>query len=40
VDAGFSAVPNGAGSTVLRWEITEPLKPSEGGILQFKARVR
>jgi uncharacterized repeat protein (TIGR01451 family) len=40
VAAGFSAVPNGEGSTVLRWEIKEPVKAGEGGILQFTSRVR
>ena len=40
VDAGFSAVPNGAGSTVLRWEIKDPVKPGEGGVLQFRATVK
>jgi uncharacterized repeat protein (TIGR01451 family) len=40
VEAGFASVPNGAGSTVLRWEIKQPLKPSDGGVLQFKCRVR
>ncbi len=40
VAATFSAVPNGAGSTVLRWEINEPLEPGDGGILQFTSRVR
>jgi uncharacterized repeat protein (TIGR01451 family) len=40
VAANFSAVPNAAGSTVLRWEITDPLEPGDGGILQFTARVR
>jgi len=40
VAAGFSAVPNGAGSTVLRWEIKDPLKPGEGGVLQFRCRVK
>jgi len=38
--ASFSAVPNGAGSSVLRWEIKEPLSPGAGGVLQFTARVR
>ncbi len=40
VAASFSAVPNGAGSTVLRWEIKDPVKPGEGGVLQFKCRVK
>ena len=40
VPASFSSVPNGAGSTVLRWEIQDPLKPGEGGVLQFRCRVK
>jgi uncharacterized repeat protein (TIGR01451 family) len=40
VPANFSSVPNGAGSSVLRWEITDPLEPGDGGILTFTARVR
>jgi uncharacterized repeat protein (TIGR01451 family) len=40
VGAGFSAVPNGEGSTVLRWEIKDPLKAATGGILQFTCQVR
>ena len=40
VDANFTAEPNDGGSQVLRWEITQPLKPGEGGVLRFKARVR
>jgi len=38
--ASFSSVPNGAGSTVVRWEIKDPLKPGAGGVLQFKCRVK
>lgn len=38
--ADFSAELNSAGSMVLRWEITEPLEAGQGGILQFKCRVR
>jgi uncharacterized repeat protein (TIGR01451 family) len=40
VPANFSSVSNGAGSTVLRWEIIDPVKPGEGGVLQFKCRVK
>lgn len=40
LDADFSATPNGAGSTVLRWEIRDPLEAGNGGILQFTCRVR
>jgi uncharacterized repeat protein (TIGR01451 family) len=36
----FTTEPNGAGSSVLRWEIRDPLKPGEGGVLQFRTRVR
>ena len=38
--ATFSSSENDAGSLVLRWEVTDPLKPGEGGILRFKCRVR
>ena len=40
LDAGFTTEPAGDGSTFLRWEITEPLEPGEGGVLQFRAKVR
>ena len=40
VDAEFSAVPNEHGSVVMRWEITDPVEPGEGGILRFKCKVR
>jgi uncharacterized repeat protein (TIGR01451 family) len=40
VDANFTTEPNEGGSVVLRWEIAQPLKPGEGGVLSFKARVR
>jgi uncharacterized repeat protein (TIGR01451 family) len=40
VDARFVTEPNAAGSTILRWEITEPVKPREGGVLRFRTRVR
>lgn len=40
VQSQFSSVPNGTGSTVLRWEIKNPVKPGEGGILSFKCRVK
>jgi uncharacterized repeat protein (TIGR01451 family) len=40
VDADFTAVPNGNGSAVLRWEIKDPLEAGQGGILQFRCRVR
>jgi len=40
VEADFSTEPNGRGSVVLRWEIKQPLEAHQGGILQFKCRVR
>ncbi|MBN2023708.1 MAG: hypothetical protein JW809_13055 [Pirellulales bacterium] len=38
--ATFSTQPNDAGSTVLRWEITDPLPVNQGGIIRFRCRVR
>ena len=40
VKAEFSTSQNDHGSLILRWEITEPVEPGEGGILKFKCRVR
>lgn len=40
LDGDFSSTPNGTGSTIIRWEIESPLEPGEGGILQFKCRVK
>ncbi len=39
-EANFSTTPNDGDSLVLRWEIVEPLEPGQGGVLQFRARVR
>jgi uncharacterized repeat protein (TIGR01451 family) len=39
-DATFITTPNEGGSTTLRWEIKEPLEPGQGGVLQFRVRVR
>lgn len=36
----FSFEENQAGSVVLRWQLTEPLQPGEGGIIRFQCRVR
>ncbi len=36
----FLTERNEGQSLVLRWEITEPLKPNEGGIIRFRCRVR
>ncbi len=38
--AGFSTQPSESGSLVLRWEITNPLKPGDGGVARFHCRVR
>ncbi len=40
VDAAFSACANEAGSSLLQWELNQPLKPGEGGIIRFRCRVR
>lgn len=38
--ATFALQPSASGSLVLRWEITNPLRPGEGGIARFRCRVR
>jgi uncharacterized repeat protein (TIGR01451 family) len=40
VDADFITQSNDAGSLILRWEIKDPVKPGEGGILRFRVKVR
>ena len=40
VKADFSTEQNEGGSLILRWEIVEPVQPGEGGVLQFRCRVR
>jgi uncharacterized repeat protein (TIGR01451 family) len=40
VDADFITRANDAGSLVLRWEIKDPVKPGEGGVLRFRVKVR
>jgi uncharacterized repeat protein (TIGR01451 family) len=40
LEANFSTQANDGDSLVLRWEIAEPLQPGQGGVLQFRARVR
>jgi uncharacterized repeat protein (TIGR01451 family) len=40
VDANFSTAPNEGGSTILRWEIKDPVKPGQGGVLRFRTIVR
>jgi uncharacterized repeat protein (TIGR01451 family) len=40
VDATFVALPNDGESSILRWEIKQPLKPGDGGVLRFRVRVR
>ena len=38
--AEFFADPNQGESLALRWEIQEPIRPGEGGIIRFRCRVR
>jgi uncharacterized repeat protein (TIGR01451 family) len=38
--AQFSTTVNAAESLELRWEISEPIRPGEGGIVRFRCRVR
>jgi uncharacterized repeat protein (TIGR01451 family) len=40
VNADFITEQNSVGSLILRWEIKEPVKPREGGVLRFKVKVR
>jgi len=40
VPASFYVEPNEAGSMVLRWELAQPLKPREFGVVVFQCRVR
>jgi uncharacterized repeat protein (TIGR01451 family) len=38
--SGFVVQPNESGSFTLRFEITDPLKPGDFGVVQFQCRVR
>lgn len=38
--ANFTSSENQGESLTLRWEITEPMKVSEGGVIRFTCRVR
>jgi uncharacterized repeat protein (TIGR01451 family) len=40
LDAQFSTQPNEGDSLVIRCEITDPLRPGEGGVIRFRCRVR
>jgi uncharacterized repeat protein (TIGR01451 family) len=40
LEANFAAGDNHGDSLTLRWEIVEPLKVSEGGVIRFQCRVR
>jgi uncharacterized repeat protein (TIGR01451 family) len=40
VTGDFFADPNESDSQTLRWEITDPIAPGEGGIIRFRCRVR
>ena len=37
--AGFSYDPNANDSLTLRWDITDPLRPGEGGVIRFRCRM-
>ncbi|MDX1961627.1 MAG: hypothetical protein SFX18_00650 [Pirellulales bacterium] len=39
-EAKFLTQENAGESLVLRWEIAEPIKPGEGGVIVFKCKVR
>jgi uncharacterized repeat protein (TIGR01451 family) len=38
-EADFAPSRSATGSLILRWELKAPLKPKDGGVLTFKARV-
>jgi uncharacterized repeat protein (TIGR01451 family) len=40
VDASFRTEPTPNGSSILRWEILQPVEPGEGGIFRFRVKVR
>jgi uncharacterized repeat protein (TIGR01451 family) len=40
VDADFITRSNDEGSLILRWEIRDPVKPGDGGVLRFRVKVR
>ena len=40
VDATFVTEPNATESSILRWEIKDPVEPGDGGILRFRTKVR
>ncbi len=40
VGVRFSSEPNDVGSMVLKWEIENPIEPSDGGAISFDCRVR
>lgn len=40
VAANFSIEPNSVGSSVLRWELENGLKPGDGGLVRFSCKVR
>jgi uncharacterized repeat protein (TIGR01451 family) len=39
-EAKFEAQPNSGGSQAVRWELTAPLEPGQGGIIRFQVRVK
>lgn len=39
-EATFVSDPNDGGSLVLKWSLSEPLPPGEGGVITFRCQVR
>jgi uncharacterized repeat protein (TIGR01451 family) len=40
LNANFIATDQAGESLILRWEVIDPIKPGEGGIIRFQCRVR
>ncbi|MEQ1826019.1 MAG: DUF11 domain-containing protein [Pirellula sp.] len=40
VPTNFSLTSNAAGSSILRWELEDGLKPGDGGLVRFSCKVR
>jgi hypothetical protein len=40
LEGNFTTEANAIGSQTLRWEITDPMKAGEHGVIRFRCRVR
>jgi uncharacterized repeat protein (TIGR01451 family) len=40
LEASFGTSPHDSGSLTLQWQIREPVKPGQGGIIRFRCKVR